>query len=124
MSRVAWLFNGYAWPVNPEKDSGWTKDDVVGEVNPLQSNISTFQFTGRKSARRQISGWIWGPNSAEQLTKMRDWRINRTKATLRDHTGESKRCYCASLRLEPVQDIASWKSGRQTYRYDAEFVEV
>jgi hypothetical protein len=124
MARVAWRFNNYDWPINPDEDSGWTKPDIMSETNDVNANKSSLQFGGRKSARRQISGWIWGPGSVQLHINMHSWNDNRTKATLVDHTGVSRTCMMMNFAAKPVQDVREWRSGRQTYKYTAEFIEV
>jgi hypothetical protein len=124
MARVAWVFAGYSWPVNPEKDSGWIKEEVYAERNALNSTVSNIHFTAKKSARRKVSGWLFGESTAAQLTKMQSWKDNRTIGTLVDHVGGSKRCIMISFEAEPIQSVSEWKAGRQTYKYNAEFVEV
>lgn len=124
MSRVAWVFAGYSWPINPEKDSGWVKEEVYSEQHPLNSTVSNLHFTAKKSARRKVSGWLFGETSAAQLTKMQYWKDNRTVGTLVDHNNSSKRCMLISFAPEPVQSVSEWKAGRATFKYEAEFIEV
>jgi hypothetical protein len=126
MARVAWVFNGYSWPVNPEPDgdSGWVKESVHTEQNPLNASVSSFQFTAEKSARRQVTGWIIGPYAGEQLGRFQAWRSGRTRANLIDHMGVSKRCMLISFSAKTVNNQAEWRQGRSTYKYSAEFVEV
>lgn len=124
MARVAWRFDGYDWPINPEEDSGWTKPDIMSEQNNVNADVSNFQFGGRKSARRQISGWLWGEGSVQLRLNMYNWYANRKKSTLVDHVGDSKKCFITSLTVKSVQDVREWGQGRQTYKYTIEFAEV
>ena len=60
MARVAWQFNGYSWPINPEDDSGWIPGELVySELVPIYKFSSHVQVGGKKSKRRQVRGWIW-----------------------------------------------------------------
>lgn len=122
MARVAWQFAGYSWSVNPEKDSGWVYEHILSEQVPIQATESDIQFGGRKSPRRQISGWIWGESSATQFAQMDNWRKNRTVGILVDHLGNSRSAIMVKFEPEAVQDIQAWNDGRQTWRYTAEFV--
>jgi hypothetical protein len=122
MSRVAWSFNGYSFPINPDDDSGWTEDEVMTENVPIGSTNSSIQFVGRKSGRRQIQGWLWGPAAATQKSTMKSWKDNRTEATLIDHTGDSQKAIMVKFEAKPVMSISEWNQGRQTYRYTAEFI--
>lgn len=120
--RVAWVFNGYSFPVNPEKDSGFNAEEVEPESVAIGATRSTFQWTGRKSARRTISGWCYGPNALEQYNTMRSWKNNRTIATLTDHLGNSASARLAKFDAEPVVSQTEWAHGRNTWHYTAEFV--
>lgn len=125
MARVAWVFDGYAWPVNPEKDTGWLPpEDILNEANNIAATASTFQFGGIKSARRRISGWIWGPFSADHYNRMYQWKLQRKRSTLKDHEGHQKTCFLISFTTERINDPKSWAEGRPTYRYEAEFASV
>ncbi len=124
MARVAWVFNSYSWAVNPEKDSGFNAEEVEPEAVAIGATKSTFQWGGRKSARRQISGWLYGPNALAQYNLMRGWKNNRTVATLVDHLGNSSTARLAKFDAEPVVSNTEWANGRSTWRYNAEFIEV
>lgn len=124
MARVGWQFAGFDWYVNPEKDSNWVFDHAVSEQVPIQATKSTLQFGGRKSARRQISGWIYGENSAIQYATMEGWRQNKTQGVLVDHLGNSRNAIMIKFEPEAVQDIKAWEEGRQTWRYQAEFIST
>jgi hypothetical protein len=124
MARVAWVFNGYEWPVNPEKDSGWLNEHVSAELNNINATKSVFQFGGMKSSRRKISGWIWGPSASTQYLTMWNWHKNKTTGVLKDHVGVEKRCFFLTFSAEAVIDSVSWSQGRPTYRYEAEIVEA
>lgn len=123
MARVAWEFDGYAFPVNPEKDNGWVYEDVEPETVPIGAQKSTFQFGGRKSGRRQTSGWLYGEKALEQYNKMRNWKLGRTMATLTDHLGNSTTARLAKFDAEIVLSSTEWKAGRNTWRYNAEWIE-
>jgi hypothetical protein len=124
MARVAWSFNGYSWPINPEEDSTWIKEHIVAETGDVGAENSNIQFGGKKSARRQVSGWIWGPGSTQLLLNMHTWHANKVRANLVDHVGESRRCILLSFSPKPVKDVKEWRQGRQTYQYNAEFIEA
>src|SRR6185369_5463823 len=120
--RVAWQFNSYSWAINPDEDSGWKADESNAENLPIGSTSSSIQWGGRKSARRQISGFIWVPSGDTQRVNMESWKTNRTVSTLIDHTGASQKAQLVSLEMKPVQDHKEWLQNRQTYRYNAEFI--
>lgn len=122
--RVAWSFAGYSWPVNPEKDSGFNAEEVEPEAVAIGATKSTFQWGGRKSARRQISGWLYGAHALEHYNKMRAWKNGRTVGTLTDHLGNSATARLVKFDAEPVVSNTEWAAGRSTWRYNAEFVEV
>lgn len=122
MARVAWQFNGYSWAVNPDDDSGWKADEANSENLPIGSTNSSIQWGGRKSARRQISGFIWGPAGGTQRTNMESWKNNRVISNLIDHTGATQKAQLVMLEIRPVQDYLEWRANRQTYRYNAEFL--
>lgn len=124
MARVAWSFAAYEFPINPEKDSGWVYDHVMSEQVPIQATSSNIQFGGRKSPRRQVSGWIWGETSAAFFAQWDNWRRNKTQGTLTDHLGQSRTAILIKFEPEFVQDIQAWNDGRQTFRYNAEFIGV
>ncbi len=124
MSRVAWSFSSYSFPVNPEKDSGWVYEHIMGEQVPIQGTSSNIQFGGRKSPRRQISGWIWGETSNTFFAQFDNWRKNRVQGTLTDHLGNSRTAILIKFEPEAVQDIQAWNDGRQTWRYNAEFIGI
>lgn len=120
--RVAWQFNGWKWAINPETDSGWTAEEIMAEQNAINDRRSNIQFGGTKSARRQIHGWIIGPNGPVQLQKMQSWKANRTQATLRDHMGASRKAILLRFDLEFINSVTEWNAGRQAYKYNAEFI--
>lgn len=122
MARVAWVFAGYEWPINPEKDSGYVYEHAMSEQVPIQATESDLQFGGRKSPRRQISGWLWGESSAAQYAQMEGWRKNKTVGTLVDHLGNARPAMLIKFEAEAVQDARAWAEGRQTWRYTAEFI--
>lgn len=122
MSRVAWSFNGQAFAINPDEDSGWEAAEVNAENVPIGATQSSIQWGGRKSGRRTVSGWLWGPDTGTQKSMMQTWKNNRTIANLVDHTGESTRCQVMNFNAKPVMSQSEWKQGRQTYRYTLEFV--
>lgn len=124
MARVAWIFNGYSWAINPETDTGWRSEDIVYEGNPINSSRSVFQWGGRKSERRVITGWIWGPTGTTQYSNMMTWKENRVTATLTDHMGISRTARMIKFDAEPVRSVAEWQAGRQTYKYTAEFISL
>lgn len=120
--RVAWQFAGYSWAVNPFEDSGWKADEVNAENVAIGSTSSSLQWGGRKSARRQIQGYIWGPSGATQLATMNSWKNNRTISTLVDHIGSSQKAQLVMFEARLASDIKEWQNGRQTYIYQAEFI--
>lgn len=122
MARVAWQFAGNSFSINPDEDTGWEAAEVNAENVPIGSTQSSIQWGGRKSGRRQVSGWLWGPTTGAQKTMMQGWKNNRTVGNLIDHTGESVKCMVISFSAKPVLSQSEWKQGRQTYRYNLEFV--
>lgn len=124
MSRVPWQFLGYEWAINPEKDSGFTFEDVQPESVGIGASKSTFQYGGTKSGRRQISGWLYGVSALDQYNRMRSWKRNRTQGTLIDHLGNSTTARLSKFDAEIIQSNTEWKLGRSTWRYNAEFTEV
>lgn len=123
MARTAWIFNSYSWPVNPEKDTGWNAEEVEPEAVAINATRSTFQWGGRKSGRRQISGWLYGANALEQYNQMRSWKNNRVVATLTDHLGNSATARLAKFDAELTPSATEWAHGRSTWHYNAEFIE-
>lgn len=123
MSRVAWVFNGYDWPVNPETDTDWVKQHVENELVAINASKSRQQYTGTKSSRRRITGWLFGSSASAQKTQMQNWHSNRTVANLTDHNGQTVRCRLSAFDTEIVPDRIGWQNGRTTWRYTAEFVE-
>lgn len=123
MSRTAWIFSGYSFPVNPEKDNGFVYEDVFPETVPIGASRSSIQYGGTKSGRRQISGWIVGLHSLEHYNKMKEWKRNRTKGTLIDHFGNSTTARLTKFDAEYIHSNAEWLAGRPTWRYNAEFTE-
>lgn len=123
MARVAWEFAGYTWPVNPREDSGWVAEEILAESNPINARRSTLQFGGTKSARRQISGMIFGPRAAEHKTQMDTWKRNRTRGLLKDHMGTTRTAILIRLEAKPIISVSEWKHGRYTFEYTAEFIE-
>lgn len=124
MARVAWSFNGYDWAINPETDSGWRSEDIVYEGNPINSTKSSFQWGGRKSERRTITGWIIGPSGPTQYSNMMAWKENRITSVLTDHIGVTRTARMIKFDAEPVRSVSEWLEGRQTYKYTAEFVSL
>lgn len=122
MARVAWSFNSQNFAINPDEDSGWTAAESFAENLPIGATQSSMQWGGRKSGRRTVSGWLWGPETAAQKTMMQGWKNNRTIANLIDHTGESVKAMVINFNAKPVLSQSEWKQGRQTYRYEIEFV--
>lgn len=121
--RTAWRFDNYDWPINPEKDSSFTFEDVMPESVAIGASRSTFQYGGTKSGRRQISGWLYGPKALEQYNKMRGWKAARTKATLIDHLGNSVTARISKFDAEIIQSATEWRLGRSTWRYNCEFTQ-
>lgn len=124
MPRVAWSFANYTWPINPDTDTGWVRDHIFVEQNTLQAPRSFFQKTSTRSARRRISGWIYGAQGPEFKAKLEYWHLVSTRGILVDHLGVQKRAFLISLSFTAVSSASEWKQGRQAWRYDAEFVEV
>lgn len=124
MARTPWYFDNYAWPINPSEDSEWSKEHVVSEHNPVGSNKSNFQFAAERSARRQISGTIWGVLGPELMGRLKLWREGRKTAVLRDHMGYERSCFLINVTFKPIMDASERRAGRQTYTYTAEFVEA
>ncbi len=124
MARVPWRFNNYDFDVNPEKDSGFNAEEVEPEAVAIGATKSTFQWGGRKSGRRVISGWLYGPNALTQYNLMRSWKNNRTVATLTDHLGNTATARLVKFDAEPVVSNTEWAQGRSTWHYSAEFVEM
>jgi hypothetical protein len=121
--RTPWQFDNYSFPVNPEKDNGWVYEEVEPEAVAIGATKSTLQWGGRKSGRRQISGWLYGEKALEQYNKMYNWKKNRTVATLVDHLGNSTSARLIKFEAENVVSNTEWKLGRSTWRYNAEFIE-
>ncbi len=124
MSRVAWVFDNYQWPVNPETDTGWNSELIIVEHNPIQSSRSVFQYLGTRSARRRITGWMYGLKAEEMRSKFEYWLSTRKVAILKDHLNVSKNAMLVSFTYEIVPDYGMWRQQRPTYRYIAEFVQV
>lgn len=122
MARTAWSFAGSSFAINPDEDSGWEAPEVNAENVPIGATQSSIQWGGRKSGRRTVSGWLWGPSTAAQKTMMQGWKNNRTVGMLVDHTGESTKCMVVNFNAKPVLSQSEWKQGRQTYRFTLEFV--
>lgn len=123
MTRVAWEFNGYAWPVNPNTDSGWSSEEILAESNPVNASRSTLQFGGTKSARRQVSGWLFGLHAQEQFNRMSSWKSSKVRSLLKDHTGSTRAARLIKFDAKPSLSVSEWRSGRNTYEYTAEFIE-
>lgn len=121
--RVAWQFNSYQWPVNPETDTGFVSEEVLPEVVPIRATKSSVQWGGRKSARRQITGWLYGLKALEQYNTMRGWKENRTRASLVDHFGNTTTARLVKFDAKFVQSNTEWGAGRPTWQYTAEFME-
>lgn len=125
MARVAWNFASYDWPINPEGDSGWVPGELVlSEIVPIDVYQSSIQIGGQKSARRRITGWIWGPESAVHYSKFREWYNNGIDASLTDHLGETRTARLIRFEADAVRDVHAFKAGRQTWKYTAEFIET
>jgi hypothetical protein len=124
MSRVAWSFAGVTWPINPDTDSGWSSEHTFAEHVPIASPRSFIQWTGMRSSRRSISGWIYGSQGASFKAQLEQWYRQRTRAQLVDHTGTSRFAFFASLSFTAVQDASSWRVGRTTWRYNAELIAL
>jgi len=121
--RTPWRFNGVNWSINPEQASDWTYDRVEPETVGIGASRSTFQYGGRKSGRRTISGWLYGVNAAAQYNLMKSWYRNGTIATLVDHTGASTTARPSKFEPEFVVSNTEWAAGRSTWKYRAEFIE-
>lgn len=124
MSKVSWSFAGYIWPQNPADDSGWIGELVENETVPIGSNSSKFQYGGRKSRRRRVSGHMIGMSAKTFKEKMDNWLLSRTKASLKDHNGDSSSARLISFSAKAVRDVRGLRYGYQAWQYDAEFVEV
>ncbi len=122
MARVAWKFNNQDFAINPDEDSGWSSQEVNAENLPINATESVIQWGGRKSARRIVSGWLWGPTASAQKSMMQTWKNNRIISNLIDHTGESMKCLVVNFTAKPVLSQSEWRHGRQTYRYELEFI--
>lgn len=124
MTRIPWKFGDYNWPVNPSESSGWVKEELMAENNPLNSTKSSIQFTATKSGRLQISGYIL---SQAQYTTMMGWKESGLQATLVDHYGVSKKARLIVFDAKPVNNVGNFKNGElvgRTWSYSAEFIEV
>ena len=124
MPRVAWVFDNYQFPVNPETDTGWNREVILVEHNPIRSTQSVFQYLGTRSARRRITGWMYGPKADEMRSKFEHWLTTRKVATLKDHLNVSRNAVLVSFTYELVPDYRAWRQQKPTYRYNAEFVQV
>lgn len=91
---------------------------------PLGANSSVWQYTGTKSQRRRISGWIYGAQSALFKQQLEQWHRQRVIGVLVDHLQQSKRAFFLSLSFTAVPSASEWKHGRSTWRYDAELIAV
>jgi len=120
--RIAWQFGDYQWPVNPNEDSNWTYDPVLGESVPINSSNSKFQYGGMKSPRRQVQGWLWGPQALDQYYTMLGWLRSQTQATLTDHIGQSRKAQLVKFEAKPVNDVGAFRRGEVTMQYTAEFI--
>lgn len=123
-SRVPWSFNGYSWHVNPDSSTWFTDEEIYAENTPINATSSSLQWGGRKSGRCKISGTLIGPSAETQKANFESWKHNRTKSYLVDHNGNSQRAVLVSLNFEEIIDIAAFKCGKSTWKYDAEFVAV
>lgn len=121
--RVSWIFAGYQWAINPEKDSGFIYEDIMPESVGIGASRSTFQYGGTKSGRRQISGWLYGINALDQYNRMKGWKQSRIKGVLVDHLGYSATVRFSKFDAETILSATEWKLGRATWRYNAEIVE-
>lgn len=124
MGRVAWSFNGYSFPINPEKSSGFVKDPLLAERVPIQANKSNIQRGGLKSGRIVVSGMLFGENSDSMKNMFDYWLENGTVGDLVDHQGIRVTAMLVKFDPETVRDIKAWKCGRQTWSYSAEFVAM
>lgn len=122
--RVAWSFNNYSWPVNPEEDSGWTPEIVLSERVPIGASRSKIQIGGFKSDVRTISGWCFGPQANEQYSNLYNWMKNKTQATLTDHNGVSRTAILVEFKPAAVSAPRAWADGVQYWRYSAKWIAV
>jgi len=121
---MRWSFAGYNFPVNPENDTGFNKQVVYAENVPIHAENSSIQVGGKQSGRRQVSGMLFGPYSAQHLAKFEEWLDNHTVATLRDHLGSTNKAMLISFDKEAVFNIKDIQCGRQSWRYNAEFILI
>lgn len=124
MSRTAWIFNNYSWPVNPESDTGWTTELVISNRVPIGGSRSRIQVGGLRSDVRQISGWIYGPQSQTHIQNMTNWIKNRVVATLTDHLGVSRQAMLVDFKPQLQVSPMEWRQGRQVYKYSATFLAM
>lgn len=124
MTRIPWVCNGYAWPVNPYEDSGWVVERAYQEYQPIQRIGSVIFSVGIKSARRKISGYIIGPKAQEFYNKWSEWLLSQFPLTLKDHHNVSRSCILLNFSPSSVLDIQSFRQNRPCYRYTAEFITV
>ena len=122
--RVAWVFDGYQFPINPEEDSGWVFEPVVSNKVPINASRSHIQIGGVRSATRQISGWIAGPGANTQYANMSRWVRDRVVSTLTDHMGNSRRAILIDFKPQTVRSVQDWVNNRQAYKYTATFLSL
>jgi len=122
--RIAWKFDNYDWPINPSTDSGWDKELLLVEKNPIGSTISVLHDVGAKSARRQISGYMIGVDGPALFVKLNSWFTNGKVSTLIDHHGMSKRARLVRFKAELIMNRSDFLAGRPSWHYDAEFIEM
>lgn len=124
MAKISWKFNNYTFPVNPDEDSGWTVNPVISEVIPIYASQGSVQVGGIGSARRRISGWIFGSNSNSFKAQFDSWMVSGTVGTLTDHLNQSRRARL--IRFEPaaLRDAKYVRQGIQIWKYTAEFIAV
>lgn len=123
-ARVPWSFDGYNFSVNPYEDSGWMSELVIAENLPINARLSTIQLGGVRSRRRRISGYIIGTKGPELYSKLDGWLRAFKQSTLRDHLGTSSKAMLVSFQPELIMDHKAWQAGRQSYRYQAEWISL
>jgi len=124
MARTPWSFASYSFPLNPNTDTDWVEELALSEQLPIGSSRSVLQFGGRKAAKRQTHGYIWGPNAQEQYNQMVSWFRNRTQATLTDHTGRSRKAMLTKFSARLVNDVAAYRENRITWEVDCEWTAL
>lgn len=128
--RVAWVFavggSSYTMPINPDNDSDDNGDDpVYTETVPLGASQSSFQFSGRKSARRKITGIAKGSWVSTFRSNITTWRNARSTVSITDETGYSANYKILSAQWTPEKDNTEFRLyRRRVYRYTIELVRV